>query len=92
MKKHQELFAVIIRQFGLGMESDIITVLNESVKTGVFEDDASGKEYLVKLMNEVPAVSNVESYCKIVEEKYYIRSLIAGLNKLRLIEIRGAVC
>lgn len=82
VQKHQELYGVIIRQFGMGVEADIITVLNEAVKTGIFEDPASGKEYLVKLMNEVPAVSNVESYCKIVEEKYYIRSLIAASKEI----------
>ena len=82
VKKHQELFGVITRLFTLGVEADIITVLNEAVRDGVFENSSSGKEYLAKLMNEVPAVSNVESYCKIVEEKYYIRSLITASKEI----------
>lgn len=82
VKKHQELFGVIIRLFTLGVEADIITVLNEAVRDGVFENSSGGKEYLAKLMNEVPAVSNVESYCKIVEEKYYIRSLITASKEI----------
>ena len=73
--KHKQLFSVIIRNFGLGVNSDIITVLDSAVREGIFEDSASGKEYLAAIMEGVPTLSNVESYCKIVEEKYYLRAL-----------------
>ncbi len=82
VKKHQELFGVIIRLFTLGVDADIITVLNESVRDGIFETSAAGKDYLSKIMNEVPSVLNVESYCKIVEEKYYVRSLINASKEI----------
>ena len=41
----------------------------------IFDTAAEGRAYLGALVDLVPSVANVESYCKIVEEKYYIRSL-----------------
>ena len=73
---HRELFSIIIRLFTMGVNSDIITVLNEAVKAKIFENSKAGKEYLATIVESVPSTQNIESYCKIVEEKYYIRSLI----------------
>ncbi len=79
---HRELFAIIIRLFTMGVNSDIITVLDEAVKAKVFESSKVGKEYLSTVMELVPTTKNVESYCKIVEEKYYIRSLITASKEI----------
>lgn len=80
--KHRELFAIIIRLFTLGVDSDIITVLDEAVREGIFEDSASGKEYLAAIMEGVPTLANIESYCRIVEEKYYLRSLVEAAKTI----------
>jgi replicative DNA helicase len=87
--KHKDLFAVIIRLFTLGVNADIITVLNEAVKENIFESSGAGKEYLATIMNSVPTVANIESYCKIVEEKYYIRSLITAAKEIIQISSDG---
>ncbi len=81
-EKHRELFGIIIRMFSSGVNADIITVLNEAVKQGVFESSSQGKSYLSAIMQSVPTVSNIESYCKIVEEKFYIRSLILAAREI----------
>ncbi len=73
---HKDLFSIITRFFTMGMKTDAVTVLNEAVKMNVFESSSAGKEYLFKIANDLPTTQNIESYCKIVEEKYYIRSLI----------------
>lgn len=88
VSKHRDLFAIIIRLFTLGVNADIITVINEAVKDGVFESSTAGKEYLASIMEGVPTTKNVESYCKIVEEKYYIRQLITTAREI--IEISSA--
>lgn len=75
--KHKELFSLIIRMFTLGVNSDIITVLDEAVREKIFESSSSGKEYLKNLMEGVPTIRNIESYCRIVKEKYLKRQLIA---------------
>ncbi|MCM1525213.1 MAG: replicative DNA helicase [Ruminococcus sp.] len=82
VSKHKQLFAVILRLFTLGVDSDIITVLDEAVREGIFEDSASGKEYLAALMEGVPTLANIESYCKIVEEKYFLRSLVEAAKNI----------
>lgn len=79
---HKELFAIIIRLFTLGVDSDIITVLDEAVKEKVFDSSKTGKEYLSTIVESVPSTHNIESYCKIVEEKYYIRTLITTSREI----------
>lgn len=80
--QHRELFTIVMRMFSMGMNADIITVLNEAVNQGIFENTSTGKNYLTFLMNSVPTVSNIESYCKIVEEKFYIRSLVIAAKEI----------
>ncbi len=82
VSKHRDLFAIIIRLFSLGVNADIITVINEAVKDGIFESSTAGKEYLAAGMEGVPTTKNIESYCKIVEEKYYTRSLITSAKEI----------
>lgn len=82
VSKHRDLFAIIIRLFSLGVNADIITVINEAVKDGIFESSTAGKEYLAAIMEGVPTTKNIESYCKIVEEKYYTRSLITSAKEI----------
>lgn len=79
---HKELFSIIVRLFTMGMNSDVITVLDEAVRAGVFESSAAGKEYLFSICNDVPSTKNVESYCKIVAEKYYLRALITASREI----------
>lgn len=82
VSKHRDLFAIIIRLFSLGVNADIITVINEAVKDGIFESSTAGKEYLAAIMEGVPTTKNIESYCRIVEEKYYTRSLITSAKEI----------
>ncbi len=82
VSKHKDLFSIIIRLFTLGVNADIITVLNEAVNEGIFESSGAGKEYLSSIMSGVPTIANIESYCKIVEEKYYVRSLITTAKEI----------
>ena len=81
-EQHREIFTIILRMFSNGKTADIITVMNEAVEAGVFETSAMAKTYLKGIMESVPTVANIESYCKIVEEKYYIRALINASKEI----------
>lgn len=81
-QQHRDIFSIIVRMFGNGQQADIITVMNEAVAMGIFETTAMAKTYLKGIMENVPSVSNVESYCKIVEDKFYIRSLITASREI----------
>ena len=74
-EQHRSLYEIMLRMFTSGIKADIITVLNEAVKTKIFETAQEGRNYLAALVNMVPSVDNIDSYCQIVSEKYSIRSL-----------------
>ncbi len=73
--QHRALFSIMAQMFTSGAKADVITVLNEAVAMRIFETAAEGRNYLANLVNLVPSVSNIESYCNIVSSKYYIRVL-----------------
>lgn len=76
LPQHKAIFSTII---GLdaahGGKIDALLVLDALRKENIY-DDESGKTYLMQLSKVVPSTANVDSYAKIVREKYYIRSLI----------------
>ena len=89
--QHKQLFSIIMRMFAGGTNEDIITVINEAVTMGVFESSAMAKTYLMGLMQNVPSTANIESYCKIIDEKYHIRSLINVANNILETAYDGSV-
>ncbi|MGN0630746.1 MAG: replicative DNA helicase [Ruminococcus sp.] len=74
-EQHRALFQIIVNMFTSGEKADVITVLNASMREHLFDTPQEGRAYLAALINMVPSVSNIESYCNIVAEKYYLRSL-----------------
>ena len=81
-EQHKQLFNIMLRMFTSGIKSDVITVLNEAVKENIFETAQEGRNYLAALVNMVPSVDNIDSYCQICAEKYYIRSLALVAREL----------
>lgn len=72
---HKAIYSIILRMFTSDSPVDIITVLNEAEKLHIFESSGEGRRYLSEIGNTLPSTSNIESYCKIVADKYFIRSL-----------------
>lgn len=75
-EQHKSIFAIMQRMFTSNQNVDILTVANEAQRMGVFETEAMARTYLKGMAESVPSVSNIDSYCDILEEKYYLRSLI----------------
>ncbi|HBB19015.1 MAG TPA: replicative DNA helicase [Ruminococcus sp.] len=73
--QHKGLYSIIMRMFTSGAPVDIVTVLNEAEKLHIFESAADGRRYLAEIGNMLPSTANIDSYCKIVADKYYLRSL-----------------
>ena len=73
---NRDIYTVIMRLFASSVTPDVVSVLNECVTAGVFQTSAMAKTYLTKIMESTPSISNIKSYCKILEEKYLIRSLM----------------
>lgn len=81
-EQHREIYSIILRMFSSNEPSDIVTVVNEAVSAGVFETAAMARTYLKGIIENVPTVANFESYCKIVEDKYLLRSLMTASQEI----------
>ena len=71
-----QVFAQVVRLFNQNKGIDFVTLLNAVVGADVFESSADAKVYITTLAETVPSISNVESYARIVYEKYLIRQLM----------------
>ena len=81
-ERHQKIFSVFLKLFTSGLPIDFITVLNACMRDNIFDSEQSGKIYLTQLMDMVPSIANFLSYCKIVKEKFYLRSLIRAARNI----------
>lgn len=80
--QHQRLFSIVTRMFSTGDNTDIITVVDEAVKEGIFENSNMAMQYLYGLMDKVPATANLESYINIIIQKSQLRSLLTVANDI----------
>jgi replicative DNA helicase len=78
VSRHRKLYDICVRQFTVGADTDVVTVLNEAVAEEVFESDTAGREYLLRIREMVTPGTSIESYCKIVLNKYFFRQLISA--------------
>ena len=62
--------------FASAQPIDFITVLERAKAERIFASDGDAKVYLTQLVQVVPSAANVEAYAKLVQEKYYMRTLI----------------
>ena len=82
LRQHQQLFSLMISMFSTAKSIDYITVLDEAVSAQIFDSEQAAKVYLAQLMEMVPTTANVESYCRIVQERHYLRSLIQVAHEI----------
>ena len=75
LPQHRSIFALMMELDSRGETIDPLIVLENLKSKGTY-DEESGKNYLFQLADAVPSAQNIESYCSIIREKFYIRSLI----------------
>lgn len=73
--QHKALYSIMLQMNSMSLPVDIVTVLNEAEKQHIFDSPAEGRRYLAEIGDLLPSTSNVQSYCKIVADKYFLRSL-----------------
>lgn len=81
-ERHQKIFSVFLKLFTSGLPIDFITVFDAVMLNNIFDSEQSAKIYLTQLMDMVPSTANFVSYCKIVKEKFYLRSLINAARNI----------
>ncbi len=75
LEEHAELFRTMQGMYLRSRTIDVVTLLDELVKNGVY-DEAGGKDYILLISEIVPSTANVKDYAEIVRDKSTLRSLI----------------
>lgn len=81
LPQHKAIFSIMQTIEASGGKIDPLIVLEALKKENIY-DDAGGKNYLFQLAQVVPSTDNIESYAKIVREKYYVRALITAAREI----------
>ena len=81
LPQHKAIYTAILNIDTIGGRIDPLVVLEELKKEGVY-DDIGGKTYLMKIADAVPSTKNVESYIKIIIDKYYLRTLMLTAREI----------
>jgi len=80
--QHQEIFALMLKMFSESKPIDLVTFLDEAKRADIFDSDQNAKTYLLHLMELVPTTANLDYYCDIVIEKYYLRNLLSAVTDI----------
>ncbi|MCI9111842.1 MAG: replicative DNA helicase [Eubacterium sp.] len=76
LPQHRVIFGSMLSMYtGSKAKIDPVVIADVLAKEGQY-DVAGGREYLLTLKDSVPSTANVETYAKIVEEQYFLRTLI----------------
>ena len=77
LPQHKAIYTAMLAIDAAGSGTiDPVLILEMLRREKVFSTDEDGKTYLFQLSNAVPATANVESYCRIIKDKFYLRTLI----------------
>ncbi len=76
---NQLIYGAMLEMYTLGQPVDFVTVLEKLRESPDF-DQEQGRVYLVQLAQLVPSVSSVETYARIVRDKYEIRTLMQAVR------------
>ena len=80
-ESHSKIFLVMSDLFDKGEPIDTISVINKLKKNKQI-DKFGGAYFITGLVESVPTAANVESYAKIVLEKFMLRELIRASHEL----------
>ncbi|MCL1866717.1 MAG: replicative DNA helicase [Oscillospiraceae bacterium] len=87
---HSQLFGVMHNMFIANSPIDLVTVIEQSVREKVFENQDEARGYLLKLAESVVNPSGVGDYAKIITEKHMIRSLMYACKDIFDMAAEGA--
>ncbi len=81
LEKHRRIFGRMKDLYDRGEKIDRVTLANELMKQGQLES-VDGFSYLISLDEGLPALSNLDSYIRIVKDKATLRKLIFSAQKV----------
>ncbi len=78
---HKLIFSQMQEMINFGKAVDFVTLLEKLKQNNAF-DDATGKTYLMDLVNNCPSISNASAYAQLIADKYKIRRLITAAREI----------
>jgi len=82
LESHKQIYMAMQTLFLQSRIIDVVTLIDELVKQGVYENSESGRKYIRTLAEIVPSSTNVLDYAKIVREKSILRQLIEACSEI----------
>ncbi len=78
---HKVIFRTMTEMVNFGKSIDFVTLLEKLKQNNAF-DEATGKTYLMDLVNNCPSISNAEAYAEVIRDKYNTRRLITAAREI----------
>jgi replicative DNA helicase len=74
---HNDIYSSMVSLHGRGDKIDLITTIEETLKDGVFENQAEARSYLLKIAEQTIDPSSIVSYAGIITKNYNARQIIS---------------
>lgn len=83
IEEHKRIFEIML-DFNLRNKLiDLVTLLNEMVSRGIYNDDAEARAYIRVIAEVVPSSQNARDYARIVHDKGILRKLILATEEIQ---------
>ncbi len=81
IEEHKSIYEAMASLFLVNRSIDVVTLINELVKLGVYTDE-SGRNYIRVIAEAVPTAQNILDYARIVKDKSTLRRLIEACAEI----------
>lgn len=83
IEEHAEIFTVM-HEFNMSNRPmDLVTLINELVNKGIYQDEAAARSYIRIIGDIVPGSANARDYARIVHDKSILRRLISASEDIQ---------
>lgn len=82
LPEHEQIFYAMKGMYSSSKTLDVVTLADELVKEGVYQNKETLNSYLKTIIQTVPSAANVVDYAQIVKDKSVLRQLIEACSKI----------
>ena len=82
LPEHEQIFFAISSMYSKNRTIDVVTLIDELVKEGVYQNSETLNGYIKTIIQSVPSSANVVDYAHIVKDKSVLRSLITACSDI----------
>ena len=82
MPEHEQIFWAMQGMYAKSKTVDVVTLVDELVKEGVYQNIDTLNSYIKTIIQTVPSAANVVDYANIVKDKSVLRQLIEACGKI----------